>query len=406
MHLLITGHGAALRDELGTAWGACAACAAHIEADDLDGLISRVLQLAPASLRGDPTLTEAMVTLQAAFLRSRHPGRIPLTPAEALWRVRPEVLPKLRDRLAAAWTQRMPDRMAIALRAGDPVMLPARLLGPDPPSLAAAATTATDPAVLQRFGRDTADTLGEAGLYWISEEFTDLAVHAAGKLPDLAIDAHQIPAGHGLVVWAHPIARSQLGTRPLPIVAAHWRRLDGGLWVCFYTPAGLGRDGLALQRIREDLGWLTPFGTGLAVPYAGAHATDTFTRDVVGGLIATWLLIDQPRLATTQRLPADRPIRRAYARAGRPDPQTRVVRLRASTARGQAGTPTSNGREYTHRWWVDPYWRDQPYGPGRSLRRRRLVAGSVRGPDDKPLRLKPTVRVLGSTRTPPPVSGP
>jgi hypothetical protein len=104
----------------------------------------------------------------------------------------------------------------------------------------------------------------------------------------------------------------------------------------------------------------------------------------------------------TVATPADKAIRRAYARTGRPDPTIRVLRLRPRPQPQHAepeATGDQPGRVYRHRWWVNGFWREQPYGPGRSLRRRTFVRGHMKGPDAAPLLLRHTIHVLGN---PPP----
>ncbi|SIF35524.1 hypothetical protein [Mycobacteroides abscessus] len=47
--------------------------------------------------------------------------------------------------------------------------------------------------------------------------------------------------------------------------------------------------------------------------------------------------------------------------------------------------------EHDHRWVVRGHWRNQPCGPGRTLRRRIWIQSHVAGPADAPLRRDPTV---------------
>ena len=58
---------------------------------------------------------------------------------------------------------------------------------------------------------------------------------------------------------------------------------------------------------------------------------------------------------------------------------------------------TSDGvrkyRPYDHRFIVSGHWREQPCGPNHGERRRKWIAPYVKGPRDKPLVVKDTVRV-------------
>jgi hypothetical protein len=69
-----------------------------------------------------------------------------------------------------------------------------------------------------------------------------------------------------------------------------------------------------------------------------------------------------------------------------------LVNLSRKDQRGRlADTPA--GREYSCQWIVKPHWRQQAYGPGRSLRKAILIAEHIRGPQDKPLRVRDAVKV-------------
>lgn len=83
----------------------------------------------------------------------------------------------------------------------------------------------------------------------------------------------------------------------------------------------------------------------------------------------------------------------------RPDSVT-VVDIRHSARphrddTDDAGEGTGHKRgPLTHRHLVGSHWKWQPYGKDRALRRRIFVAGYVRGPEDKPLVVKPRVTRL------------
>lgn len=58
------------------------------------------------------------------------------------------------------------------------------------------------------------------------------------------------------------------------------------------------------------------------------------------------------------------------------------------------GTEGGTGSKLDHRTYVAPYFRMQPYGPRRSLRRLQLIEGHVRGPEDAPLVRKKKIWTL------------
>jgi hypothetical protein len=152
-----------------------------------------------------------------------------------------------------------------------------------------------------------------------------------------------------------------------------------------------------MEKVRHEIGWLIPI-----------HAIHVRRNAVVGGadpiaaLVAAWLIIAQQ---LTQDEPAlvDPPIRKAYARTRRPQPEVRLVRIRPPDP-GAQSIATTGGRTPTgrakpdHRYWVSGHERNQAYGPGRSLRKKIDIDPFLKGPEDKPIKASTTVRILGSTR--------
>jgi hypothetical protein len=120
--------------------------------------------------------------------------------------------------------------------------------------------------------------------------------------------------------------------------------------------------------------------------------------DPAAALVATWLLVVQ-QAASVTTAEVDRAIRKTYARTNRPAPEVRIVRIRANR-----GTRSSLGRSassdlahpQSSRFWVSGHWRNQAYGPRRALRRPIYISPFLRGPDDAPIKLSTTVRMLSS----------
>ena len=395
-----------LRNQLGDRWLACGPCADLIDADDGRGLLHRA-QTGPAAGANPPSAEVGAI--QAAFLRSRRPGRDrlhPTTPSSA--GLRPAQLPKARDRLGDWWRQHASDGPLRRLTEGDPPRIPAHLV--DPPRHHGTTAGVTSPSDIAAYTQAMAGALSHAALYWIDPVFTDLAIRAGQDLPDLVIPREQVPADSGLLVWGIPIAAITVPNfGPQQIVAAQWWRIPTGWWLQFYGNAGQHLTGLALQRTRERLGWLMPLGAGHALPDDPDDLDERcdpaleLEHDMTETLIATWLLSGQP-LAEDDTEPADKATRRAYARAKRPPPDVRLIRLRGRHHRDTA-TSSAPGdrpaRTYSHQWWVAGHWRDQRHGPKRGLTKRIYIAGHLAGPDDKPVRLRPSVRVLGNTKPAP-----
>lgn len=110
-------------------------------------------------------------------------------------------------------------------------------------------------------------------------------------------------------------------------------------------------------------------------------------------LAAMWLLAGQVNISDRVTEGPDRAARRRSQRA-KVDPKVTVVKLRRlrETSDHDEGVP--GGREWHHRWIVSGHWRNQPCGPGRSLRRPVWIAPYVKGPEGAPLVARPKVKAL------------
>lgn len=140
----------------------------------------------------------------------------------------------------------------------------------------------------------------------------------------------------------------------------------------------------------EEIPPLVPF-YGATLP-AGADPVSMADIDsrlppvVVAALASAWLLMEQPLLIDRTRERADKSTARAYARDSLSTPEVTVVDLRRQyTPADQEENEGMPGRHYRHRWVVSGHWRNQAYGPDRSLRRKTWVPSYVKGPDGAPL---------------------
>ena len=94
----------------------------------------------------------------------------------------------------------------------------------------------------------------------------------------------------------------------------------------------------------------------------------------------TMAVLSEPRDITTRQ-------RKQLARV---HSSVRVLSLRRTEASvPEDGAPRSV--EWTKRWIVRGHWRNQAYGPGLTLRKLKYIFPFVKGPDDKPLDVRPTV---------------
>lgn len=208
---------AGLVQNFGHAWAACVTCQTYID----DGRHDKVLDRAVRALGLDnhPQARERIAHLHRAFLNARVPGRTLITttawPATA---ITARELPKVRDRLARFYR------------------------GTDELPLALAGTDAR---------QQIAAGLDRARLFWIDDDFTDLAEYAAEQLPDVTITRDLMPTTDGLIVWSRPVT-------PRQITATSWTTTSDGWHVVTYRTIGGGLDGKPLQRLREHVGWIAP----------------------------------------------------------------------------------------------------------------------------------------------------
>ncbi len=336
-----------------TRWHACYPCTQLIDNDNPAELARR--GAAAAGWHPDSPHAQVLAALYQAIVLSREPGRTLLTTGQ--WSpatLRASALPKIRDRLSDLYR--------------GPFGLPTPLH--NRPTRTA-----------------LADGLDQAHLYYIDPQFTALVAQTYAGLPDTTVTDWIAPSQAGLLVWATPADQTR------HIAAASWTPYRDGWAIVCYRSVGADLPEALMQTFRHEIGWLIPI-----------HATHLSAGKPVNGadplatLITTWLLIAQ-RLTETEPVAADPSIRKAYARARRPQPQVRLVRIRPPRAADPpetTGLRVPSGRATPdHRYWVSGHERQQPYGPGRSLHKTIYIEPFLKGPEDKPIKASTTVRVLG-----------
>ncbi|MEH1130378.1 hypothetical protein [Micromonospora sp. CPCC 206061] len=340
-----------LLQHLGEAWAACVACMADIDAGKAHRAVDRAMRR--MGMHNIPFAHAEAQRLHQAFLDERRPGRTLIT--TTAWpdlNLSPRDLPKVRDRLAAFY--RGADGLPASMR-------------------------------ITQTRDHLADSLDRARLYWIDNSFTELAEHAATQMPAVTANKDLAPGDDGLLVWTRPATARR-------ITAISWSTHADMIQAVAYRAIGTGLDDQTMQHLRDAVGWLAPIRTfqlrhEQLVNDAHDHGSAI--------LLATWLLIAQ-KAGETAPAEIDKTIRKRYARAKRPLPDVRIVRIRARTRREDtaSSTATGTGRTYTSRIWVTGHWRNQAYGPGRTLRRPVYIHPFLRGSEDLPIKLSTTVRIL------------
>lgn len=167
----------------------------------------------------------------------------------------------------------------------------------------------------------------------------------------------------------------ELGETPLPIDGTH-KRGDNGEHSfmghgSFWAP--LGRSDWPLN---DRLG--TPIDTE---PVAFAKALDQSSEEDRRLLAALLLVASQPRL--TERV-VHRPDKGSWKRSKRANVSSEVQVIRLRRPPQTEHDPTGESRDWTCHWTVQAHQRWQPCGPGRSQRKRIIVAEHLKGDTSKP----------------------
>lgn len=309
-----------------------------------------------------------------------------------------------------------------------------------------------------------------ASMYYVSDEFSTLALHAGDQLPDYNFHAEDVPSDFGFLVWGHPIGwadpqawgelgRSAGNPDDEPIIAMTWGRSadaikgDPAMWVTLWTMEGArvqateqeieerareeyknycaetGRPytktaakkfgehkragfhatrckaGLVLERnfllpFMEEMSWDLPNSDAEAslrqLSTLNPTLADPRITPLVKTIIATFMLLNQ-KITLTERIEPDRAQSRRLAKTPTPASPVKLVTLRRPTRLSdgdEAPGVSESGREYTCQWVVSGHWRRYRVGPGRVRIEKKWISDYIAGPEDQPLVVKPTVKVL------------
>jgi hypothetical protein len=256
----------------------------------------------------------------------------------------------------------------------------------------------------QHLAHAEADRVLKGELYWTSAQMTELASEAAKTMPGFTLAPEDMPSAYGLMAFERPIRTvvSPEGGHAVPITAAAWglwhpdKYQAGGVWVSWYSDTAAAIDAqsdadmhpnvkammkASQPSITYDCESMAPFTDQDARrinPFTGEDASpEALTVDL---LKATWLLMQQPLVRTTEIEP-DRTVRKRLRRAGQEPKPVRVIELRRPKASSEHG---DGDREYHHQWIVRGHWRQQ-WHPKREVHRPVWIAPHIKGPEGAPL---------------------
>jgi hypothetical protein len=251
-------------------------------------------------------------------------------------------------------------------------------------------------------------TLRDAELYWVSPDMCKLLAHVAQSIPEV----HPEPVvPEGLVVFSVPIRGiDSQSDDPIYTVAFLWGsvtvinvpclEIETFGWRNIMTPGGMSDETVALFRQVMPTRLVSTGGSEWPVAATtsdfshlrqfGEQQMDSMLEDR-RLLAAFWSLCAQ-RITTERKEYTPRPATRRLQREGISVNPVRVITLREASTSAEPDSP--HAVDWSHRWLVTGYWRQQPYGEKSQFRRAQYIAPFVKGPKDKPLILRDTVRAL------------
>ncbi|MEV7654614.1 hypothetical protein AB0O39_10630 [Streptomyces anulatus] len=237
-------------------------------------------------------------------------------------------------------------------------------------------------------------SMGAGDLFWVGRDMAALAVHSGGQLAAARWATADRPSACGLLFWEDGIGHIDSNGVQIPVEACVWGPHQGEmlLWMLMsrtLLATEVNQPG-RFEIVTEEIPPLIPvYGATIPVtaePVSMADLDPGLPQPVVAALAAAWLMMQQPLLIDRTQERADKPTARAYNREGQPAPEVSIVDLRRQyTPQDRDPDAGTDSRTYRNRWIVSGHWRNQPYGPERSLRRQTWVPAHMKGPEGAPL---------------------
>jgi hypothetical protein len=261
--------------------------------------------------------------------------------------------------------------------------------------------------VVNGYGRDEArgmsdyraECLRRSALWWVSSDMVKLLEHAAPSMPSQPLMPTDPPDAYGIVFFETTVAGTETvegaaaERGPMKIAAMAWYPAsyrDGehvlGIDSYQYVDIGGHRDWV----YTGGCSW--PLGVGVD-DTDGPIGDPDVHRSIAEDrrrLAAIWTLSQQDAVAERRNVAVPRADARRDMRANIEPSTLRVVRLRRVQGREDADDIGSS-RDYSHRWIVSGHWRNQ-YLPSVDTHRLQWIAPYVKGPENKPLVVKETVK--------------
>lgn len=252
------------------------------------------------------------------------------------------------------------------------------------------------------------DILSDSTLWWIDLEMTNLIDTAAKSFPRHTLQQEDLSNDlFGVCFFERPLLGTNVENpeRPVCIHAMSWS--PGYLEVAGRKPCLW----IMSWFRQEDGTWLANAGhkwfpQGTASWALGYSQDEMFVpqEDLVmqsnvedcSRLMTIFMLASQKGISKPVLQKMDRPALRRTQRENCNISPIKIINLRKPENHHSSDT---DGQEmkWSHRWIVDGHWRQQPYGQGRSQTRPVWIAPYIKGPEDKPLVMKESVKIMRET---------
>jgi hypothetical protein len=233
----------------------------------------------------------------------------------------------------------------------------------------------------------------EAVTWAVTGDMVALVNHASESMPFETVERFDVPCPNGFVYLEEP-AFSRTGSGPgynpaglkVPHRAFHWYEVPGGLNVVTYK----GREDFVEGEERpssDDMRILPRLRVGVEFDWLFG-GPDWSEYSVAKWLKALWTISGQRISEVSDSRPDRSRLRRAQRVGLLEDSKVRVVSLRRPEHTPRDGTGAHV--DWSHRWIVSGHWRNQ-WRPSVRQHRLQWIDDHVKGPDDKPLVVKPPV---------------
>jgi hypothetical protein len=397
----ITHDSGGLVQNMGDIWGGCQECSALIMAGDLEGLLARFVRVSVAAKSGDAELDRLLraqtLNVWTAFMNTVYDSEY-VGPRREPVRLNARMMPKLQRGLLKFWrnenllTVFTRNRTANGMRhsipgihCGDEDVFCKRF----PPGV-----TIPDNVWLNHVQHLTAGIEG-SDLYWISKDFTQLAIMAGKDFDKLVISREELPSAFGFMVFEDAIGAIARPGGSAAIRGVSWTLVPQGVWINLYMQGEDGDPDVDVEQMRQELGYLMCPNAGGGFVFNDEFEMTDENFQFIATIFATWFLMGQPGVADRDAAPVDKKYARSYQRTyNRRLPDVILIDLRKRPQRA-TDAATHVGRPLSVRIYRRGHWKRQAYGEKRGLRKTIYVSGYIAGPEGAPLKAPPSqVKVL------------